>query len=174
MAKSLYTVKDVKEVREELFKRQNGKCALTGIDITTKESVLDHDHSTQYVRSVLHRQSNAVLGKIENLYNRYLGWWFKGTLSDFLRLTADYLDSIHLQEFVHPAWIKKVQTEFNKLKAIEQISLLKLMQPDTGYIHSPGQSNTTTRKLLFKKILLLKQHDYVTIVSMIQQVKGNQ
>ena len=70
--KHLYTTKDVAEVRTLLKERQSNIDPITGLDIPSKQHVLDHNHNTQFVRAVLHRQSNAVLGKIENLWSRYL------------------------------------------------------------------------------------------------------
>ena len=63
--KHLYTTKDVQKVREQLYKEQEGIDPITGLTIPEKQKVLDHDHSNHYVRAVLHRQTNAVLGKIE-------------------------------------------------------------------------------------------------------------
>ena len=88
----LYSSKDVAKVREKLYNEQGGKDALTGLPLDYKQAVTDHNHNTQYVRGVLHRQCNAVLGKIENLWTRYLSYWFEGTLSDFLRKAADYIE----------------------------------------------------------------------------------
>jgi len=69
LSKHLYNAKDVREVREELY---DGVCELTGQKTDFKDTVLDHDHDTQAVRGVLHRQSNAMLGKIENNFKRYI------------------------------------------------------------------------------------------------------
>jgi hypothetical protein len=163
---TLYTSADIKRVREEIFNNQNAKCALTGIDITNKDAVLDHDHKNNYVRAVLHRQSNAVLGKIENLYTRYLSWWYNGSLSDFLRQVADYLDVNHPKLHVHPGWMKKVKTTFNKLKAADKDKVLILLGSDS-------QVNETKRKETFSKILLKRHHDYDTIVNILNSIKDN-
>ena len=74
--KHLYTTKDVQKVREQLYREQEGIDPITKLPIPDKQKVLDHGHSNHYVRAVLHRQTNAVLGKIENLWTRYLSWWF--------------------------------------------------------------------------------------------------
>ena len=81
--KHLYTTKDVAEVRNLLKERQNNTDPITGLGIPNKQHVLDHNHKTQFVRAVLHRQSNFVLGKIENLWSRNLAWWYVGTLSKY-------------------------------------------------------------------------------------------
>lgn len=55
--------------REFLYKEQGGKCGLCQYEIDPKSSngpVLDHDHKTGRVRSVLHRFCNSMVGKEEN------------------------------------------------------------------------------------------------------------
>ena len=52
----LYSPKDVAKVREKLYNEQGGKDALTGLPLDYKQAVTDHNHNTQYVRGVLHRQ----------------------------------------------------------------------------------------------------------------------
>jgi hypothetical protein len=161
---TLYTIADVKRVRIDLADLQNNKCALTKIDLEPKDSVLDHNHKTNYVRAVLHRQANAVLGKIENMHGRYLAWWYPGTLADFLRQVADYLDTEHSNSYVHPGWIKSIKTQFNKLKSAEKDRLLIILGSEPG-------NNDKVRKDLFSKIILKKQHDYVTMVQLLDSVK---
>lgn len=60
----------VKQYREELLLKQGNKCALCGLDLPVNEAVLDHSHSTGYVRGVLHRFCNTYLGAIENNIKR--------------------------------------------------------------------------------------------------------
>lgn len=163
-SKDLYTTTEVKEVREKLLKEQKSLDALTGLPIPTGQAVLDHCHKTQYVRGVLHRQSNATLGKVENLYIRYLSWWYEGTLSDFLRATAEYLSKEHPTEYTHPAWLKRVQTDFNKLTAKQKDTILETIAGVT-------EGNDTQRKKLFKETLLTRLYDFVTIKSLLQEVK---
>ena len=164
--RSLYTPAEVKEVRLALLKQQKGLDALTGLPLATADSVCDHDHSTQFVRGILHRQSNALLGKIENLYNRYLSWWYTGSLADFLRKTADYLDKEHPKEYVHPGWLKRVTIDFKKLTAAQQTLLLKIFDHKTG-------SNTVERLKIFKLIALDRSLGYDTIASAIINVKDS-
>ena len=156
MSVNLYTAADVAKIRVQLLEEQKGLDALTGLPITLKESVTDHNHSTQYVRGVLHRQSNAVLGKIENLWHRYLGWWYNGSLSDFLRQSADYLEKPDNTNYVHPAWIKRVTIDFSKLPAGIQNKVLAELETKHG-------SNAIERKKLFNKALLSRKYSYETI-----------
>ena len=158
----LYTTKDVQRIREQLLKEQGGRDLITGLVIPPKQSVLDHCHDSQFVRAVLHRQTNAVLGKIENLEMRFLSWWFDGTLSDFLRGCADYLDKEHEQKYLHPAFIKKLQVQFNKLNEKQKQNVLLHFNEETGV-------NSTQRKLTFKKFILKRSHSMRDILQVIQK-----
>lgn len=165
MTIDLFTVSDVKKVREELTKRQDNLDAITGLEIPTKQHVLDHCHDdNQYVRAVLHRQSNAALGKIENLYVRYLRHWYPYDLPTFLRQCADYLDQPVSNEYRHPGWIKKICTLFNSLKESEKKQVLSNLGKDTG-------KNPAERKLLFKKAILTKDFTYDTLRFLIISAK---
>jgi hypothetical protein len=57
-------------IRKELISKQNGICPVCGKDLTrtaVKNLVVDHDHSTGIVRAVLHRNCNALEGKVSRL-----------------------------------------------------------------------------------------------------------
>lgn len=146
----LFTVADVKDTREKLLIEQGNFDALTGIEIPKGKAVLDHCHDTQYVRGVLHRQSNVMLGKIENGFVRYVKYWYNGSLSDFLRRAADYLDAGVDERYIHPGWIAKSKTEFNKLSEKNKDALLQFMNLPTG-------KNSTERKEIFKDALLSRR-----------------
>lgn len=57
--------KDIAEYRAMQLERQQRCCALCG-EAIDGDPVLDHDHKSGFVRMVLHRGCNALLGKIEN------------------------------------------------------------------------------------------------------------
>lgn len=149
MTKDLYTTSDVKKVRQELIREQGEVCALTGLAVDDNQWVLDHNHDeNQFVRGALHRQSNVMLGKIENAAKRYLYWYPYG-LPDFLRLTADYLDQGDDTRFRHPGWIRKLLTAFRKLNESQKKKLLQSMGLSEG-------KNATERIDLFKKAVMNK------------------
>lgn len=168
---SLYTTADTKRVREELLEIQEGRCAITNLPIPDKQAVLDHDHETQFVRAVLHRQVNAMLGKMENAHKRYKVGYQPMDLPTFLEACAKYL---RLQSFrnkhskesrrVHPAWLKKVKTEFNKLNT-KQMDLVLVD------LNGKSQKNTVERKNLFAKLILQREFGYDTIMSIIKKRK---
>jgi len=153
MTEDLYTANDVKRVREKLTKEQNNKCKITSIEIPPKQHCLDHAHDMdQFVRGVAHRQANAALGKVENLYVRYLSYWYPGKLSDFLRQCAAYLEAHPDTRYRHNGWIKKIHTLFNSLTEGQKESVLKQLNR-TG-------SNGKQRKEEFKKAVLSRDYSY--------------
>lgn len=167
MAEHLYTTKEVAKVRDELLKKQGGRDLITGMNIAKGDAVLDHCHDTQYVRGVLSRPSNVALGKIENLWKRYLGWWYVGTLADFLRGCANYLEREQPKEYLHPKFINKLQTQFNTLKEGDKKVILKMLGQEEGV-------NGAERKKLFRKGVLKREKTYFEILGAIQKLKGKQ
>lgn len=164
MTEHLYTATDVKRVRDTLAKEQNNKDALTGLELPDKQKCLDHDHQSQFVRGVLHRQVNAALGKLEGVHTRYLSYWYSGTLPDFLRQAADYLEKEQDARYVHPGWLKKAQTMFNTLSEGDKKAVLEALGKSQG-------GNSTERKNLFKKALNTKQFTFEQIKELIQERK---
>jgi len=161
----LYSPKDVAKARELLYNEQKGKDALTGLPLDYKQSVTDHNHKTQFVRGVLHRQCNAVLGKIENLWVRYLSYWFEGTLPEFLRKTADYIEREDDQRYIHPGWIKKSQTMFNALSEGSKKAVLEALGQSQG-------GNSTERKKLFRSALNTRQFTFEQVKQIINERKA--
>jgi len=119
----LFTAKDIARVRAFLIKEQKNKSTMTGLPLT--KPCVDHMHDQeQLVRAVINSPENIALGKIEGLYARYVGWWFKGTYQEFLRMVASYLDLGVDRRFRHNGWIKKVGTIFNSLNEGKKDKLL--------------------------------------------------
>lgn len=162
----LYNPKDVKRIRDEFVKKQNG------IDPILKEpfkevAVLDHCHSSQHVRAALNRNCNAFEGKVVNAYVRCLKWLTDKPLSEILRNLADYYEDqerVMHKNPLHPAWIKRVNIEFNKLAEGSKRSVLKeLGQPEGG--------NGTERKKLFQRAILTRQFTFEGLKEMIERNK---
>lgn len=163
----LYSAKDVQVVREKLLSDQEGLDLITGLPIPQKQAVLDHDHNTNFVRGVLHRQTNAFLGKLENAYIRYIKWWYVGTLSEFLRGCADYIEKEHPKEYLHPAFIKSLQVQFNKLNEKQKQSVLSYYGLENG-------CNMKERRLIFKKFILKRTHSMNEILEVMQKEKDDE
>ena len=163
--KDLYNAKDKTLVRELLLKEQMDKCALTGLPLDKSQSVLDHVHDDDmFVRGVISRQSNSLLGVIENGWKRYMQWWYTGTISDFLRQCAQYLEKKPDSRYRHDHWLRKVQTMFNTLSEGDKKAVLEALGQSQG-------GNSTERKRLFKKALNTKQFTFEQIKGLIQERK---
>lgn len=165
MTKALYNAADVTEVRKQLIEEQEGKDKLTTEVIPDKQAVLDHNHKTMYVRSVLHRQTNAALGKIENVWTRYLSYWYPGDLPMFLEQCAVYLREPDDKRWHHPQWIKKINTLFNSLKEAEKDKVLKSMMVDSA-------KNSIERKKSFQKAILTRGYSYDTLRNIIGEIRN--
>lgn len=165
--KHLYNPKDVAEVRVRLFSEQNGRDEVTGLGLDYKDAVLDHNHETQFVRAVLHRQVNAALGKIENIWKRYLSTWYPNDLSTFLNQVAHYLNRPDDKRFVHPKWLNKCKTEFNKLTSSQQVLMLNKF--NVGDVSSI--KNNVSRKAAFNTLLLTRGYTFDIIMNRIKEVK---
>jgi hypothetical protein len=165
LTKDLYTVTDVKTVREELLTEQEGYDKLTLTKILPKQACLDHSHDTLLVRAVLNRQTNAALGKLEGVYTRYLRHWYEGSLSNFLRQAAAYIEGKDDSRWRHPHWIKKVKTSFNKLNEAQKSRVL------IGLGYEDG-ANSKARKEIFAKVVLDRELGYEVINNKIKDINA--
>lgn len=121
----LYSPKDVARVREKLYNEQGGLDPILHQPIDIKGAVLDHSHTSQRVRGVLHRQTNSFEGVVQRAYNRYLAWMTDKELADVLESLAVYYRSDYSNNPIHPGWLKKSLVEFRKLSAGAQTKVLK-------------------------------------------------
>ena len=163
--RDLYTAKDIAEVRTLLSKEQKGLSTLTGLPLT--KPCLDHCHSPeneQLVRGVLNSNENVALGKIENLYARYIGWWFKGTYPEFLRMVASYIERGVDPRFRHSCFIKKLNVEFNKLSEGKKDEVLVLLGKSKG-------KNSVERKKYFNQAVMSKDFGYNKILGTIKKFR---
>lgn len=165
MTTELYSVKDVAKVREQLVIEQKNLDAITGLEIEPKQHVLDHSHSSQRVRAVLSRQTNAALGKIEGIWTRYLSYWYPHDLPTFLRQVADYLERKEDNRWYHTGWLKRVTVDFSKLTATQKKNVLNEMNCHDG-------KNNTDRMSIFRKQILTKEYSFPIITDMINKQKG--
>lgn len=155
----LYTPADVKKVRDKLVEQQNG------IDPILKEPfkeppACDHDHVTQKVRGALGRNSNAFEGKVFNAFVRCLRWQTDLTLPQILRNLADYLETDVSGNPHHPAWMKRIKTDFNALPEAKKEVLLNKF--------SLSGKNGKERKEEFRKLILSRK---VTFLQLSQLIK---
>lgn len=159
----LRTPPEVRKIKLALLKEQKNKDALTGLPLEPSDAVLDHCHKSQYVRAVLHRQTNAALGRIENLYTRSLAWWYPLSLPEFLRQSADYIERQPDKRYLHPGWMKKLKIEFNKLNEAGKQSVLKELGLQQG-------SNSTERKKIFAGFLKKDACEFHRVLEIMERV----
>ena len=168
VTKDLYTAKDVAAVRQILYDEQLGKCALSNKQFNIRDCHTDHLHNEQQlVRGVLYKQSNMLLGKLENLSVRYLKHWYPEGLPSFLRQAADYIERTEKQpdtRYRHPGWIKRVKVLFNKLNAEQQNNCLVKLGYNRG-------SNPKQRKDTFAKATMNRELGFEVIMQVINEVK---
>lgn len=164
MTQDLYTVTDVKRVREQLYREQELCDALSGLELPPEKACLDHDHTSQYVRGVLHRNVNALAGVVENNYKRHLNSWWPYDLPTFLRMLADYLEKEPDTRYYHLGWIKRVTADYNKLNEAQKDQVLSDLCCNKG-------SNGKQRKEIFKTAVLDRSLGFKKIRDAINNVK---
>lgn len=162
MVKDLYTATEIKREKQRLLAKQNNIDPVLKEFVQDKDAVCDHCHVTQHTRAALHRQSNAFEGLVFNAYKRCLGWITDKPLPELLRNLADYLEQDYSDNPYHNGWVKRVNTDFNKLK--EHSKDVVLAQLD-----QPKGSNGKQRKELFRKAILTRSHGYDKIRSIIEK-----
>ena len=62
--------REIQPLRELLWREQHGVCPLCETYIEPEQAVLDHNHSTGFIRAVLHRSCNALEGRVKNAAQR--------------------------------------------------------------------------------------------------------
>lgn len=164
----LYTPTDVKKVRQQLIEEQDFKCKLTQVATAVKDYHCDHKHDdNQLVRGALHKSCNMALGKLENIYARYLGYWYPNDLPTFLRQAADYIEHFEKEpdtRYRHVGWIRKINTRFSQLSESQKKSLLQSLGQPEG-------KNSKERRELFRKSVLSREHGFEKLTEMINKLK---
>lgn len=151
------TINDIKPLRDELLKGQNGICPLTHQKIEEGNETLDHKHKmwkdeeigykgVGLIRGVLDFRANAFEGKVFNIYRR-LGLHKLVLLPDLLRNLADYLQK-DCFPFIHPS-------EAPRPKLFKKSSYNKLVKVVNGRqklpVYPKSRKLTKPLKILFEK-----------------------
>jgi len=94
---------EVKSVCDQLVKRQGNKCAVCNKPFTPRDrAVLDHCHTTGFIRGALHNSCNGAEGRVKTKAN--LG--HKGvSAQDYIIGLGKYLENNKTPKFnlIHPS-----------------------------------------------------------------------
>ena len=102
--------KDIATVRAARMIKQNGCCALCGEPIQD-DAVLDHDHKSGRIRTVLHRGCNALLGKLEN--NLARNKMSMNRLEQFSKNIVKYITQEY-EDVIHPTYLTKEERKMKQ------------------------------------------------------------
>ena len=118
---------DIALVRQKTLEEQDYTCSLCDHIIREGEDVLDHDHTTGYIRSVLHSDCNMLLGKIENFLNGR-GKRIKygsNRLVTFLDTVHSYITASYDGNLIHPKHKLPIDRQKSKYKRLIKASKKK-------------------------------------------------
>lgn len=128
--------KDLKDIKKEMWEKNNRICPLLGVPLDFDKAVVDHIHKLRdedpdeqkgTIRDAIEFRSNAMEGKIVNNWRRYFGSDESNhpiDLPTFLRNLADYLEKGAYQcddgyYYIHPSEAPKEpkvkKSAYNKL-----------------------------------------------------------
>lgn len=121
------------------------RCPIT--DLLDYEPVVDHNHDSGYIRGVLSREANSLLGKAENHYKTFLSTK-DGVpeLPTVLRRLADYLERGDTTD-LHPKGLTQLSRRFSRMKLAEQKRIL------TEFGFDVDKSNNKERTKLFREAM---------------------
>lgn len=100
---------ELPKIKKELLEKQRYVCPLTGRDLRSISStnvVVDHCHSSGFIRAALTRGANGAEGKIKAVLGKYVGITHNDVIQQvkFLRNLADYLilHRVPQTNYIHP------------------------------------------------------------------------
>lgn len=112
--------KDIPDYKQELYKRQNKRCALTGVLIEdVNKAHLDHDHKLDgpgagRCRGLLLGQANVLEGRFKHQFERS-GLAGKIGYIDFLKNLVCYLEADYTANPRHPQLIPELIKRFSRM-----------------------------------------------------------
>jgi len=103
---------ELKAYRDRMLK-EDGRCRICGHGIQPEEAVLDHDHETGHIRSVLHRNCNQIEGRV-------LSWCKRNGKGVHplvvLKGIRDHWQKDYSSLPLHPTHLSDTEKEIQKLK----------------------------------------------------------
>lgn len=105
---------EVKSVCDQLVKRQGNKCAVCGHKFTPRDrAVLDHCHTTGFIRGALHNSCNGAEGRVKT--KAHLG--HKGVpAANYIIGLGKYLETHQTPQFnlIHPLHMTEDQKRLQR------------------------------------------------------------
>jgi len=124
------------------------KCPL--VEYKTSNWVVDHNHTSGFVRGVVSSEGNALLGRIENAFKRLSRGAKKASLPTILRNMASYLEQDDLQ-LLHPEGFRQLYKRFYSLSKDLQLDIL--LKFGTNRDDISKCKNAKERTELYKQII---------------------
>ena len=148
-------VKYIPYTKISVYRKRNtpDKCPI--FECNMSDAVLDHDHKTGMVRGVLHRQSNARGGKIENSWKRFGQNNAKVSLPQALINLAKYLKRGDTK-FLHPVGLRQLVGRFVRSSKEDQIETLIELNIKKSEIKAC--INTEERSVLYRQTLIKNKY----------------
>ena len=136
---------DLAELRKENAPK---RCPL--VEYKTSNWVVDHNHTSGFVRGVVSSEGNALLGRIENAFKRLSRGAKRASLPTILRNMASYLEQDDLQ-ILHPEGFRQLYKRFYALSKDLQLDIL--LKFGTNREDISKCKNAKERTELYKQII---------------------
>jgi hypothetical protein len=117
---------DIKKFRDKCVQDQGFKDPITEEKLTFENAQGDHDHQLGHMRMALTKESNMLLGKIENYHKKFIKYKnLSKSLSDILRSIAWYLELSYGFNPIHPTYVQILISRFSRLPKFKQLKILR-------------------------------------------------
>ncbi len=130
---------DIKEVREQLARKTNNLCPISGLDISNGDAALDHSHENSLytetiegqIRGTIHKYANSLEGQMRSKYRRS-GLAKSISFEEFLFNLYNYLMNFR-EPMIHPMSAPKAE----KLMKSSYNELMKEINNYNRYLAKP-------------------------------------
>lgn len=126
------------------------RCPILECKMDDKNAVVDHDHTTGMIRSVVSREGNSLLGKVENFFLNFCEKKIDAGLPEVLENLASYLRQPQT-DCLHPVGLNQLVSRFKRLKADDQKFALRALGAKKDEVFSCV--NSSERSKLYRNLL---------------------